>query len=223
VSVNIARTGTYVLLSMPTENTTTALVTAGKPLINVAARSLKEASVVDTLSILTGRAGNEIILIPGFVAVAGSQFQTILTGSYCVAATGDGSAAREAAAAGSRPPAAANAGLAGPPESVDPSGQPTNRVYPNPTRGRATLTYQVGSLLTGWVGESTLSGGGPQPVTIRLLDANGRPKMLIQNKVVKAPGIHEVTVNTGTLPAALYFVELQVGNQPKRIFRVIKQ
>jgi hypothetical protein len=82
VTVNIDRTGTYVLLSMLSVNKAAQFVTSNQQAIQVAATSLRTASVVDTLGELLARGSTEIILSPGFYIYPGGRFDTQLTGSY---------------------------------------------------------------------------------------------------------------------------------------------
>lgn len=222
LSVNVNRTGTYILLSMASVNNEVSAIAPGQSEIQVAATSLRTSAAMDSLSVLLVRGGTEIILTDGFFAFQGSQFDTQLTGSYCVSATGSGSTARETFAAnGSNAGAEAQPGS--PPEpAAHLSYQRAVHVYPNPTKAEFTLTYRVRDPREGPAGNPK-AAPNPQPVTIRLYDMWGRPKATILTGSSKEPGIHQQTVPTGALQPAMYVLELQVGNEPKQSLKVIKQ
>ena len=218
VSVNVNRTGTYVLLSMLHVNNEASIVGAGQSQIHVAASSLRTSAVIDTLAVVRARGGSEVILSEGFFAYQGSQFDTELTGTYCVSPTGAGSAAREAFADSSPAPQAAPAE----PAAAHLGDNRVAVVHPNPFVADFTLTYQVRAANESPVGfAGALSG--PQPVTIRLYDMRGRLKATVLAGALKEPGVHQQVVPAGALRPALYLLEVQVGNQPKRTLKVIKQ
>jgi|GEM_PF-1853371 len=225
LSININRPGTYTLLSMLSDHDASTVLVPGEQQIQVAAASLRTSSVVDTLGVLLARGGTEIILADGFFAYHGSQFDTQLTGSYCVTATGAGSAAREAFAE-SEPaprPGETPAGLS--PAALAAAQLSDSRVavvHPNPAGAELTLTYQVRAANEGPVG---FHGGplGPQPVTIRLYDLTGRLKATVLAGALREPGIYHQPVAVDALRPALYVLELQVGNEPKRTLKVVKQ
>lgn len=221
LSINIARTGTYALLSMVSVNNESSTVDPGQSEIQVAATSLRTSAAIDSLGVLMARGGTEIILTDGFFAFAGSQFDTQLTGTYCVSATGSGSTARELLAGGTP----ADAGTGTSPAPSAPALLAEGRaalVHPNPAGAAFTLTYRVRGAHEGPAGYPT-DATGRQPVTIRLYDLTGRLKATVLAGALKEPGIHHQTVPTGALQPALYVLELQVGNQPKQSLKVIKQ
>ncbi len=226
VSVDVNRTGTYVLLSMMNVNDEASFVKSGQSQIHVAASSLRTSALIDTLGVVRARGGTEIILSEGFLAYQGSQFDTELTGTYCVSPTGSASTARETFAESGPAPqtsVAPQPGLS--PAELAASHLGDNRaavVHPNPVGAEFTLTYRVRAANEGPVGvPGALSG--PQPVTIRLYDMRGRLKATVLAGAPKEPGIHHQVVPSSTLRPALYVLELQVGNEPKRTLKVIKQ
>ncbi len=224
LSININRTGTYILLSMLSEHDAGSVLEPGQQQVEVAASSLRTATAIDSLGVLLARGGTEIILTEGFFAYRGSQFDTQLTGTYCVTATGSGSTAREAfAGSGPEPhPGEAPAGLSPAAIAAQLTDQRVAVVHPNPAGAEFTLTYRVRSAHDGPVGYPGDSPG-PQPVSIRLYDLKGQLKAVVLAGALREPGIHHQTVPSGTLQPALYVLELQVGNQPKRSLKVIKQ
>ncbi len=227
VSVPIERTGTYVLLSMLSVHNAAAYVNPNQQVTQVAATSMRTASLVDSLGVLLARGGTEIILSPGFYTVPGGRFDTQLTGTYCVSATGSAGAAREAVAEGSPAPDIQ-------PRETPASASPAELaaaqlgdgrlavVHPNPAGAEFTLTYRVRAANESTAGFPGASPG-PQPVSIRLYDLNGRLKTVVLAGALKEPGIHHQTVPAGALQPAVYVLELRVGNQPKRTFKVVKQ
>jgi len=219
LSVNIALTGTYALLSMGSTYHAINYVAPGQQYTEVAATSLSTTTLVDSLGVLLARGGTEIILEDGFAAFRHSQFDTQLTGSYCVSATGPGSTAREGLAGGAETPP----GLSSPETAAaQPLEQRAARVHPNPAGAAFTLTYRVRDDREGPLGNPN-APPGPQPVTIRLYDMRGRLMATILSGSLKAPGLHAQTVPAAALLPALYVLELRVGNEPKRTFKVIKQ
>lgn len=71
-------------------------------------------------------------------------------------------------------------------------------VFPNPTQGSSTISYQV--------------QGGAQPVAVRVLDLLGREvRTLLDSK--QSPGFHELSVATGDLAVGTYLVKVQVGDK----------
>ncbi|RSK40038.1 T9SS type A sorting domain-containing protein [Hymenobacter perfusus] len=71
-------------------------------------------------------------------------------------------------------------------------------VFPNPTQGSSTVSYQV--------------QGGAQPVAVRVLDLLGREvRTLLNGK--QNPGFHELSVATGDLAVGTYLVKVQVGDK----------
>ena len=225
VSVNINRTGVYTILSMLSVHKAESVIDAGQQQIQVAASSLQTSAAIDSLGVLLARGGTEIILAPGFFTYQGSQFDTQLTGTYCVGTIGSGTLAREAfAESGPEPQAVAPGnGLSSAVLAAAQLGD--NRVavvHPNPAGAALTLTYRVRSANDGPVGFPGVSLG-PQPVSVRLFDLTGRLKAVVLDGVLKEPGIHHQDVPVGTLPPAMYVLELQVGNEPKRSFKVVKQ
>ena len=71
-------------------------------------------------------------------------------------------------------------------------------VFPNPTQGSSTISYQV--------------QGGTQSVAVRVLDLLGREvRTLLQGK--QSPGFHELHVATDDLAVGTYLVKVQVGDK----------
>jgi len=71
-------------------------------------------------------------------------------------------------------------------------------VFPNPTQGESTVSYQVQS--------------GTQPVAVRLTDLLGRNvRTLLDAK--QSAGFHELKVADANLDAGLYLVKVQVGDK----------
>jgi hypothetical protein len=202
-----------------------SIVSPGQSLIQVAASSLRTSAAIDSLGVVRARGGTEIILSEGFFAYQGSQFDTELTGTYCVSPTGPASAAREAFAESGPAPYTGTAPSGLSPATLADAHLGDNRaavVHPNPAGAEFTLTYRVRAAHESAVGfPGALSG--PQPVTIRLYDLAGRLKSVVLAGALKEPGIHHQVVPAGALRPALYVLELQVGNEPKRTLKVIKQ
>ena len=71
-------------------------------------------------------------------------------------------------------------------------------VFPNPSAGQSTITYQV--------------QGAPQAVSVRVVDLLGREVSTLLNDRQGA-GFHELTVATGDLAAGAYLVRVQVGDK----------
>jgi len=71
-------------------------------------------------------------------------------------------------------------------------------VFPNPTQGSSTVSYQV--------------QGGAQPVAVRVLDLLGREVQTLLNGK-QNPGFHELSVATGDLAVGTYLVKVQVGDK----------
>ena len=71
-------------------------------------------------------------------------------------------------------------------------------VFPNPSAGQSTITYQV--------------QGAPQAVSVRVVDLLGREVSTLLNDRQGA-GFHELTVSTGDLAAGAYLVRVQVGDK----------
>ncbi len=71
-------------------------------------------------------------------------------------------------------------------------------VFPNPSEGASTVTYQVAN--------------GTQPVAVQVLDLLGRP---VQNLLSASQntGIHNLSVPAGTLAVGNYLVKVQVGDR----------
>ncbi|WP_223650112.1 T9SS type A sorting domain-containing protein [Hymenobacter psoromatis] len=71
-------------------------------------------------------------------------------------------------------------------------------VFPNPTQGQATITYQV---------QNTT-----QPVAVRVIDLLGRDvRTLLDTK--QTPGFHDLTVPTSELALGTYLIKVQVGDK----------
>lgn len=71
-------------------------------------------------------------------------------------------------------------------------------VFPNPTQGSSTVSYQV--------------QGSAQPVAVRVLDLLGREvRTLLDAK--QSPGFHTLPVVTGDLAVGTYLVKVQVGDK----------
>jgi hypothetical protein len=225
VSVGINRTGTCTILSMRAVHNSKSGVDAGQQQIQVAGTSLRTVLVVDSLNGLLARGGTEIILSPGFFAYQGSRFDTQLTGTYCVATIGAATAAREASAEGGPAPQAVAPGNGLSPAALAATQLTDHRVavvHPNPAGAELTLTYRLRAANDGPVGIPGASLG-PQPVSVRLYDLTGRLKAVVLAGAPREPGIHHQAVPLGALQPAMYELELRVGNEPKRSFKVIKQ
>jgi hypothetical protein len=71
-------------------------------------------------------------------------------------------------------------------------------VFPNPSQGSATVSYQV--------------VGAPQAVAIRVTDLLGREVRALLDARQSA-GIHELPVGLSSLPVGIYLVKVQVGDK----------
>ena len=71
-------------------------------------------------------------------------------------------------------------------------------VFPNPSQGQSTITYQVKD--------------AAQPVAVRVTDLLGRAvRTLLDAK--QSPGFHDLTVPTGELALGTYLIKVQVGDK----------
>lgn len=76
-------------------------------------------------------------------------------------------------------------------------------VYPNPISSSSALTFEFHL-------------ENPAPVTINLIDQNGRSIQTILNNVKKEEGNHTFISNID-IPAGLYFIDLKIGNEIKAL------
>ncbi len=123
-------------------------------------------------------AGQSIVLLPGFTAVAGSGFYAVLHGcTGSGSATGSDSDAQDTSTEGAATPTKA--------EDLS--------IYPNPFAGTTTVAYHLDN---------------PQPVTLRVLNSIGQVVLTPLQEAWQPAGQQQYQLEAGGLTSGVYVVSL---------------
>jgi len=147
-----------------------------------AQKTLSTSGTVIITGNMTFKAGNAIILNPGFHAQAGSIFSAIL--QTCAPSTG--TLQNEVDAGSSKR-------IIGYSTQNTPEVNISLTVMPNPFRGETVIQYNLNQTA---------------PILIQVMDVNGRVVKILENRTTKAAGINEVRFSGDGLDAGMYYVFL---------------